>query len=136
MLFNLGPLEVGFLLVLGVILFGPDKLPKLIGEVARFIRKVRDYSDNATREIRSELGPEFDDFDPRDLNPRTFVRKQLARHGDEIGLTEFRGLRSDLNEEAQTATRLAQELRRDGEETLAGVRLKQTEPTHNDSEPT
>jgi sec-independent protein translocase protein TatB len=75
--------------VLGVLVFGPEKLPKVIQDVARFIRKVREFSDNAKEDIRKELGPEFKDFEFEDLNPRTFVRKNLLDN-DDLGLKEIR----------------------------------------------
>ena len=46
-----------------------------------FIRKIREFSDSAKEDIRSELGPEFKDFEFEDLNPKTFIRKQLDRRG-------------------------------------------------------
>lgn len=86
---DVGPLEVFTLVVLAVLLFGPDKLPGLIQNVSAFIRKYREFSENAQQEIRSELGPEFKDFDFEDLNPRTFVRKHVL-DGDGPGLDEIR----------------------------------------------
>ncbi|MEU8700037.1 sec-independent translocase [Streptomyces sp. NPDC048680] len=86
---DVGPLEVVTLVILAVLLFGPDKLPGLIQNVSAFIRKYREFSENAQQEIRSELGPEFQDFDFEDLNPRTFVRKHVL-DGDGLGLDEIR----------------------------------------------
>jgi sec-independent protein translocase protein TatB len=99
-LFNIGPLEIVSLIVLGLILFGPDKLPKMISEVGGLIRKIREFSDSTKHEIRKELGPEFQDFEFQDLNPKAFVRKQLSSHGDELGLVEIRELRNDLTKDA------------------------------------
>lgn len=87
---DIGALELVTLVILAVLVFGPDKLPKVIQDVSRFIRKVREFSDNAKEDIRSELGPEFKDFDFEDLNPKKFVRKQLAEHEDDLGLKEIR----------------------------------------------
>ncbi|MCA1217716.1 sec-independent translocase [Streptomyces sp. 8L] len=88
---DIGPLEILALVILAVIVFGPEKLPKVIQDTARFIRKVREFSDNAKQDIRSELGPEFKDFDFEDLNPKTFVRKQLLENDD------FKEIRSSLD---------------------------------------
>jgi sec-independent protein translocase protein TatB len=85
---DIGPLEVVTLVVLAVLVFGPDKLPKFIQDVTRTIRKIREFSESAKQDIRSELGPEFKDFDFEDLNPKTFIRKQLDN--DELGLKEIR----------------------------------------------
>ncbi|MGP3926056.1 sec-independent translocase [Streptomyces sp. 8N616] len=99
---DIGALELVALVILAVLIFGPDKLPKLIQDVSRFIRKVRDFSENAKADIRSELGPEFKDFEFEDLNPKTLVRKQLMDN-DELGLKEIRNgfdFRKDVSEVA------------------------------------
>lgn len=85
---DIGPLELVTLIVLAVLVFGPDKLPKVIQDVTRTIRKIREFSDSAKQDIRQELGPEFKDFEFEDLNPKTFIRKQLDN--DELGLKEIR----------------------------------------------
>ncbi len=100
---DIGALELVALVVLAVLVFGPDKLPKVVQDVSRFIRKVREFSESAKQDIRSELGPEFKDFDFEDLNPKTFLRKQLDGNDDlkelkELG-TSF-DFRKDLNEVA------------------------------------
>ena len=85
---DIGPLELITLVVLAVLVFGPDKLPKVIQDVMRTVRKVREFSESAKQDIRQELGPEFKDFEFEDLNPKTFIRKQLDN--DELGLKEIR----------------------------------------------
>ncbi|MEE1939201.1 sec-independent translocase [Streptomyces sp. TRM 70361] len=100
MFFDIGPLELVALIILAVLVFGPEKLPKLIQDVAGFIRKVREFSDNAREDIRRELGPEFKDFEFEDLNPRNFARKHLLDNED-LGLKEIRNgfdLRQELAE--------------------------------------
>ncbi|MGC4981279.1 MULTISPECIES: sec-independent translocase [unclassified Streptomyces] len=85
---DVGPLELVTLIVLAVLVFGPEKLPKMIQDVTRTIRKIREFSESAKADIRDELGPEFKDFEFEDLNPKTFIRKQLDN--DELGLKEIR----------------------------------------------
>ncbi|MFF0382453.1 sec-independent translocase [Streptomyces sp. NPDC004286] len=85
---DIGPLELVTLIVLAVLVFGPEKLPKFIQDVTRTLRKIREFSDNAKNDIRSELGPEFKDFEFEDLNPKAFLRKQLDN--DELGLKDIR----------------------------------------------
>jgi sec-independent protein translocase protein TatB len=92
MFFDLSPLEIVVLLGLAVVLFGPDKLPQAAASAARFLRQIRAFGDNARADLRNELGPEFDGLDLQDLNPKTFVRKNLLGEG-----TELRELRDDLN---------------------------------------
>ncbi|MFH9329399.1 sec-independent translocase [Streptomyces althioticus] len=85
---DIGPLELVTLIVLAVLIFGPEKLPKVIQDVTRTIRKIRDFSESAKQDIRQELGPEFKDFEFEDLNPKTFIRKQMDN--DDLGLKEIR----------------------------------------------
>ncbi|MFJ8883472.1 sec-independent translocase [Streptomyces sp. NPDC102402] len=87
---DIGALELLTLVVLAVLVFGPEKLPKVIQDVTRTIRKIREFSDSAKEDIRSELGPQFKDFEFEDLNPKTFVRKQLMDGDDDLGLKEIR----------------------------------------------
>ncbi|WP_030419083.1 sec-independent translocase [Streptomyces sp. SCSIO 75703] len=98
---DIGPLELVTLVVLAVLIFGPDKLPKVIQDVARTIRKIREFSDSAKQDIRQELGPEFKDFEFEDLNPKTFLRKQLEN--EDLGLKEIRNgfdLKKEMSEVA------------------------------------
>ncbi|MFE9041817.1 sec-independent translocase [Streptomyces sp. NPDC012421] len=100
---DIGALELVTLIVLAVLIFGPDKLPKVVQDVSRFIRKVRDFSDSAKEDIRTELGPDFKDFEFEDLNPKTFIRKQLDGNEDLSELKELRStfdLRKEMNEVA------------------------------------
>ncbi|GAA1706207.1 sec-independent translocase [Fodinicola feengrottensis] len=71
---NLGFMEIISLVLLGLFIFGPERLPKVIGDAARFLRSARQMARNATSELQNELGT---DIDITDLNPRTFVRKHL-----------------------------------------------------------
>ncbi|MFJ3581167.1 sec-independent translocase [Streptomyces sp. NPDC090127] len=100
---DLGILELVALVVLAVLIFGPDKLPKVIQDVSRFVRKIREFSESAKQDIRTELGPEFKDFEFEDLNPKTFLRKQLDGNEDLKELKELRSsfdLKKEMNEVA------------------------------------
>ncbi|NUK74838.1 sec-independent translocase [Streptomyces lunaelactis] len=100
---DIGALELVALVVLAVLVFGPEKLPKVIQDATRFIRKVREFSESAKHDIRSELGPEFKDFEFEDLNPKTFIRKQLDENEDLKELKELRSsfdLKKEINEVA------------------------------------
>ena len=85
---DIGALELVTIIVLAVLVFGPDKLPKVIQDVMRTVRKIREFSESAKQDIRQELGPEFKDFEFEDLNPKTFIRKQLDN--DDLGIKEIR----------------------------------------------
>ncbi|MFD9288441.1 sec-independent translocase [Streptomyces sp. NPDC060030] len=87
---DVGVLELATIVVLALVLYGPDKLPEAIKTVSAVVRKYREFSESAKREVREGLGPEFQDFEFEDLNPRTFVRKHVL-DGDGVGLEAIRG---------------------------------------------
>jgi sec-independent protein translocase protein TatB len=77
LLLDINAPEFVLLMVLAVILFGPERLPDLARKAARLIRYVRTMASSAQEQLSKELGPGFEDVDIRDLNPRTFVQKHL-----------------------------------------------------------
>ncbi|WP_030291146.1 sec-independent translocase [Streptomyces katrae] len=95
---DIGALELVTIVVLAILVFGPDKLPKVIQDVTGVIRKIRAFSDSAKQDIRSELGPEFKDFEFEDLNPKTFIRKQLSENEDLKEIRSTFDLRKELND--------------------------------------
>ena len=76
-MFDLSLTKIAVLLVLAVVIFGPDQLPKVAAQAGRTLRELRRLADGARRDLSEGLGPEFAEFDIADLNPRTFVRKHL-----------------------------------------------------------
>ena len=77
MFFDLGAGELLGLAVLGMILVGPERLPRLASDAAKLVKKLRSISNSATAELRENLGPGFEDLQPSDLNPKTFIKKQI-----------------------------------------------------------
>ncbi|MFD3492570.1 Sec-independent protein translocase subunit TatB [Streptomyces sp. NPDC058690] len=85
---DIGPLEFVTLLVLAVILVGPDKLPKMVSDTVRTLRKLREFSQSAQASIRDELPAGLKDLNLEDLNPKTFVAKNLL-DGQSLGLGDL-----------------------------------------------
>ncbi|MFC7221067.1 sec-independent translocase [Streptomyces polyrhachis] len=77
MVFNLSPFTLVALALIALFVYGPDKLPKAVGEAARTLRRLRTMLSGATESVREELGPEYKDLSLRDLNPRAFIHKHL-----------------------------------------------------------
>jgi len=75
--FDLSITKIAVLLVIAVVIFGPEQLPKLAQQAGRALRDLRKLADSATRDLKEGLGPEFEDFDVTDLHPKNFVRKHL-----------------------------------------------------------
>ena len=77
--------EILVLIVAGLFILGPERLPQGAAGLGRTIRQVKEYATGARDQLRSELGPEFDELRKpledlrgiRDFNPRTAVSKHL-----------------------------------------------------------
>ena len=77
MFFDFGAGELIGLAILAMVLVGPDKLPQFAVEAAKVVKKLRALATTATNELKENLGPGFEDLKPADLNPKTFVKKQI-----------------------------------------------------------
>jgi sec-independent protein translocase protein TatB len=75
--FDLSIGKILVLLVIALVIFGPDQLPKIAQQAGRALRDLRKLADSATRDLKENLGPEFENFDVTDLHPKNFVRKHL-----------------------------------------------------------
>jgi sec-independent protein translocase protein TatB len=75
--FDLSPFKLLILAVIALVVFGPNELPKMAHQAGRMLRELRRIADGAKADLREGLGPEFQDFDFDDLNPRRFVQKHL-----------------------------------------------------------
>ena len=74
---DIGPGEFIALAIIAMIVLGPEKLPRYAAEAARFLGRMRTMANSARADVRRELGPEFDDINLGDLNPKTMVRRHL-----------------------------------------------------------
>ncbi|MCB1291115.1 Sec-independent protein translocase protein TatB [Mycolicibacterium sp.] len=91
---NIGWGEMLLLVVVGLVVLGPERLPGAISWAAGAIRQARDYLTGATKELREELGPEFEDLRQplselqklRGMTPRAAITKHLL-DGDDSLLT-------------------------------------------------
>jgi sec-independent protein translocase protein TatB len=71
-----GP-EILILLVIAVIIFGPEKLPELARKAARVFNYLRGIANDAQSRLRDELGPEFADLNLASLNPKALAASVL-----------------------------------------------------------
>lgn len=69
--------EFVVLALLALFLLGPERLPGLAKQAARALHDVRRWAERTRGDIGRELGPEFENFDLADLNPKKFVQKHL-----------------------------------------------------------
>ena len=83
-MFGIGMGEFLGLVVLGLFLVGPDKLPSAAKDFARFLHKVRNFTTYASRELKENLGPGFEDLDVTDLTPKNLAKKVLGNAMDDV----------------------------------------------------
>src|SRR5664280_2697857 len=58
------------LFVIALIVFGPERLPKVAADVGRMIRELRKMAIGLTDELKAELRPEIGDLDLASLHPK------------------------------------------------------------------
>jgi sec-independent protein translocase protein TatB len=79
--------EIVVLIVAGLFILGPERLPEAAAWLGRTIRQVREYATGAREQLRGELGPEFDELRKpleelrglRNFNPRTAATNALFK---------------------------------------------------------
>ena len=77
--------EILVLVVAGLFILGPERLPGAAAWVGSTIRQVRQYATGAREQLRNELGPEFDELRKpleelrglRNFNPRIAATQAL-----------------------------------------------------------
>ena len=85
-MFDLSLTKILVLAVIALIVFGPNELPKVASQAGRMLRDLRKIAEGAKADLREGLGPEFQDFDFDDLNPKSFVRKHLFDESEQQAL--------------------------------------------------
>ena len=93
-MFGIGLPELAVIMVVAVIVFGPDRLPEFARQAGRFIRQVRTFAVSARDDIRAELGPDYADFELTDLDPRRAMRKYVSDMWDESAEVDGDGVAS------------------------------------------
>src|SRR6476646_10784197 len=89
---NIGWGEMLVLVVVGLVVLGPERLPGAIRWTAGAARQARDYVSGATSQLKQDLGTDFDDFrEPlselqklRGMTPRAALTKHLLDGDDSI----------------------------------------------------
>ena len=72
---NLGWAELAVLAVLAMLIFGPERLPKVAADAGRLLRELRRMASGVTDDIRNEMGIDLDEI--RKLDPRRFLDDAL-----------------------------------------------------------
>lgn len=83
-MFGVGMGEFLGLIVLGLFLVGPERLPNAAKDFARFLHKVRNFTSYASRELKENLGPGFENLDVSDLTPKNLAKKVIGNAMDDV----------------------------------------------------
>lgn len=78
-MFGIGFTELLIILVIALLVVGPERLPGMARQLGHFVREIRKMYDQVREQARAEIGPEFDEFERnlreiRSLDPRQQVR--------------------------------------------------------------
>jgi sec-independent protein translocase protein TatB len=74
-MFGMGWSEMILIGIVGVLVFGPDKLPEFARQSARLVRTVRRMAQDAKDDLGREFGHDLSGLELRDLDPREVVRR-------------------------------------------------------------
>jgi sec-independent protein translocase protein TatB len=80
-----GP-EFLLLLIIGLLVIGPSRLPEYTQKLANIVKEVRRMASGAREQIKEEVGIDIDDvdwkkYDPRQYDPRRIIREALLDDG-------------------------------------------------------
>ncbi|GAA1153058.1 twin-arginine translocase TatA/TatE family subunit [Ornithinicoccus hortensis] len=78
-MWNLNGTELLILIVLALVILGPDRLPEYASRLAKGVRQLRDLAEGAKVQLREEMGPGFDDVDWKQLDPRQYDPRRIVR---------------------------------------------------------
>jgi sec-independent protein translocase protein TatB len=81
--------EFMVLLVVALLVIGPERLPEYSAKLAKLVRQLRGLADTAKVQLREQMGPDFDDvdwkqYDPRQYDPRRIVREAFMDDGSDV----------------------------------------------------
>ena len=85
-MFGINGSELVILVVLAIVILGPDKLPEYTRMLTEWLRTLRDKAEGAKTQFKEETGTDFDEvdwrkYDPRQYDPRRIIRDALREPG-------------------------------------------------------
>nr|WP_300340462.1 twin-arginine translocase TatA/TatE family subunit [Actinomyces sp.] len=92
-MFGISGGEFFVILLVIVIVVGPQRLPEYTRKLTQLVRQLRLFIDNAKEQIAEEVGPELGDLSLKDLDPRNYDPRKIVR--DVLG-EDLDAIRKDL----------------------------------------
>jgi sec-independent protein translocase protein TatB len=85
--FGINGAELIILVLLAVLILGPEKLPEYTRKLTEWIRTLRNMAEGAKSQFKEETGTDFDEidwkkYDPRQYDPRRIIKDALAEPVD------------------------------------------------------
>ncbi len=105
-MFNLGIAEIAVIVVIGLLIFGPDKLPKAIKSLSEGVRHFRSAASDATRSLQDAAGWDSSETrqtlsDLADLHPKRIMGSIL----DDPDASRSAGSATSGNPKSDAATK-------------------------------
>lgn len=98
-MFSINGFEFIIILVVVLLVIGPDKLPSYVEQLTKFVRGARQYVAATREKVVDDLGPDVADIDWKSLDPRQYDPRKIIRDalGEEIEETKraLRGTAAD-----------------------------------------
>lgn len=79
MFFGLDGEKALLILLIAVLLVGPERLPRYAEALGRATRRAREWASGARERVRDEMGQDFDDIEWRKLDPRQYDPRRIIR---------------------------------------------------------
>jgi sec-independent protein translocase protein TatB len=78
-MFGLSAEKLLLLVLLAVLILGPERLPYYAKQLGELVRKGKKMVDNAQVQMKSELGDGYQDLDWKKLDPRQYDPRRIVR---------------------------------------------------------
>ena len=81
-MFGINGPEFFLLLIIGILVIGPQRLPEYTQKLANLVKEVRRMASGAREQIKEEVGIDIEDvdwkkYDPRQYDPRRIIKEAL-----------------------------------------------------------
>ena len=116
--FGINGNEFLVIILVAVIVVGPQRLPEYTRKLTQLVRQLRVFLDNARSQIAEEVGPEMADLDLSSLDPRQYDPRKIVR--DALG-EDIDAIREDLTHPFRSVGSAAKEMSDDAAQAVNDV---------------